>query len=246
VAAGCVLTVVASVLAACGEDELRAEIAAEMEAATEGTVLDFELADNHGNRNLVKLGLPEGETAASPADIAAVIAVVDSRQSDGRLAPSGVLRLTAITGFLLDGPHVQAEWRESATGGGQVIYEIRGELAYGSWMCQLPTLRRLYQVGRSSDFSQAGECSPELEILSIASWDESTGHDGLADLNNLKHLGIDADLTDVRTLPEMRHLETLGLPNEANTPENRAYLEDRYPGCDVDFAGPAPPLEPNQ
>jgi hypothetical protein len=44
----------------------------------------------------------------------------------------------------------------------------------------------------------------------------------------------------------MRHLETLGLPNEANTPENRAYLEDRYPGCDVEFAGPAPPLEEEQ
>jgi hypothetical protein len=110
-------------------------------------------------------------------------------------------------------------------------------------MCQLPTLKDVEVAGLGSDFSQVDECTPDLKVLAIASWDQSAGQQGLTRLNHLENLFIEADLADLRSLPELEGLEHLTVPESLYTPDNRAYLEERYPGCDVGFYDPWTPPE---
>jgi hypothetical protein len=244
----CVLGFAAGLGGCVAEEKghLRKQIAAEIEAVTDGTVLSFELADDHGNPNRVQLGSPEGRGVVSSADLAAAIGVFDSHKEDRRILGNGgpALELSgpepATTGVIM------AVWEHPDGSSDWALTSINGALVYGPWMCQLPTLRQLRTAAPGSDFGRAGECSPALEYLDIISWDLSSGHKGLGDLENLRSLLIGGILTDPRILPALDGLEELWLPAEANTPENRTYLEDRYPGCDVKFSGTAPSVEAGQ
>jgi hypothetical protein len=234
----CVCASVAAGLGGCGEDELRDEIAAEMEAATDGSVLDFQLADNHGNSNRVTLGPPEGESEVSAADMAAAIAVIDSRRADKRLVGNGPPRLV-ITAPQPGGRAIDVGWRRTDDGKDWELDLINGQwMAYGPWMCQIPGLRRLTKAAPGSDFSQIGECTPGLEDLAITSWDESTGLAGLEELDDLRGLSVEVGLRDIHELPSLSGLEDLWIPDSFDTPGDRAYLESRYPGCNLWFITP--------
>jgi hypothetical protein len=239
-AAVCVLALAGVCLASCDGDqppekELRQEIEEEIEVATYGAVLAFELADDHGNPNRVVLGPERGQTQVRSADVAAAIAVLDSHRADELVLGNGDLRLK-ITVDGAEGPKpTWADWDRAADdpywhldtddGWDWKLDSVDSEsMGYGPWMCGLPDLVGLAVPGPGSDFSLVGVCSPALEHLSMASWDESTGHDGLGDLPSLSSLHVEAGLTDLRDLPALDQLEDLTLPDVADTPENRDYL----------------------
>jgi hypothetical protein len=228
----------ATTLGACGEPAFDAQIADEIQAAGGGAVVGFELSGQGVEHNLLQMSARGGDPELFSADVAAAIAVIDTYSEDDRLG-AGYLRLEVTD----DDPNTAAStrvgWERAWQGSGQELnWIVTDAMAYGEWMCELPTLRVFAEAGPGSDFRKIGECSPALERLSIASWDRSTGHDGLTNLEELRWLRVGDGLATASDLPALDGLSHLTLPASADTPENRAYLQDRYPGCDVDFAAP--------
>jgi hypothetical protein len=97
-------------------------------------------------------------------------------------------------------------------------------LAYGDWMCPLPTLRELRTVAGGSDFTQIGRCSPRLEGLEIEGWNQSTGYAGLADLEYLTWLRIEGSV-EVADFPRIEGLEHLTIDLAVDTTANRAAIQ---------------------
>ncbi|MDR2372735.1 MAG: hypothetical protein LBD77_01260, partial [Bifidobacteriaceae bacterium] len=187
-------------LSGCGEEKLREEIVREIDAVTEGDVVNFSLPNkNDGQPNWVWLAPPESQQALSSADMAAAIAVIDSHRSDSRL---GGTRLRLVIGDekVVMHPLVEATWSDDGSGEERVLTSIVANdpnaglsanefrIAYGEWMCKFPRLEELVGTGPGSDFSRAGQCTPDLKSLSIGAWDASRGYEGLGDLGTLEWL----------------------------------------------------------
>ncbi|MDR0366841.1 MAG: hypothetical protein LBH68_08470, partial [Bifidobacteriaceae bacterium] len=89
------------ILTACnqktGAAELEAAIAEEIEAATEGRMERFSLADGHvGQPNWVWLEPPLSTDTLRSSDMAASISVIDSHKDDRRLHGNGLeLRISS-------------------------------------------------------------------------------------------------------------------------------------------------------
>ncbi|MDR2565544.1 MAG: hypothetical protein LBC97_05690 [Bifidobacteriaceae bacterium] len=112
-------------------------------------------------------------------------------------------------------------------------------MAYTDAFCEFPNLEALADTGVGSDFSDVGVCNPKLSDLGISAWRESTGHAGLAGLENLVVLIIGGELDFIEQIPVMPHLRELRLSLAEDTPANRQALQDRLPNCSIIFLDPS-------
>ncbi|MDR1118008.1 MAG: hypothetical protein LBL01_01740 [Bifidobacteriaceae bacterium] len=219
--------------------DVRTEITEAIQAAVGAEVAEFWLPDPPGEPDArIVLAPAEGQGQVSSEDVVNVIAAVDSLMPEHRALRRGSVVALYVRSSSQD-QLALARWDKPEGGGDPTLTEISSAaIAYGGYFCGLPrTLERFWGAGPGSDFARAAECSPALESLEIAAWDQSAGHGGLAGLDNLKALYIGGIVDDVRELPALPGLEELSLPEAADTPENRAFLERSYPHAELTFWG---------
>jgi hypothetical protein len=203
-------------------------VAAAVQAVVDVEVIGFHVSSEHSpSDTLLELGLPPGQMVLPASDLVAAVAALDQQRKE-----RGAMRARNGLAIRSGAAYSRIGWSDRSVDA--VVVEITGSLGpYNEAYCQLPELTGLGGAGLGSDLSRIGECSPKLEWLSIADWSEATGHEGLAGLANLRELVISGSVGDVDAVPALPSLEVLRLHLAVDTPENRARLALRLPGCHI-------------
>jgi hypothetical protein len=138
------------------------------------------------------------------ADVAAAIDTFDSY----RLGTPGLAEVTRSLNLTYGPDRVSVDWTQRD---GAITYYSEG-VAYDHSFCSLPGLVILEAAGPGSDFARIGECSPQLAELSVTSWEQCTGREGLTGLQDLETLKIDgAGATGVSVLANIPNLRSLAI-----------------------------------
>jgi hypothetical protein len=222
-------------LGACGDEaDLAARIEAEIEAATVAEASGFTFGDPRlGESAGIDLVPPEGQADVSAEDLVATLLIIDEYRGKARaMRRSNTFEVGGSTELLT------GAWDEQRSSDGaaglNVLTSVGGP--YGDVYCRLAELQFLSGPDAGSDFSRIAECNPELRQLVVGAWDQSTGLDGLAELEHLEWLMIYGTVTDVAAFPRIESLKELTVHLAEDTVETRYELRRRLPlGCHVTY-----------